>query len=429
MKFSIITPTHNPQWLAETARSVVAQSYSNWEWIVAVNSPDKNSIGSVLTQTMNILGEFGDQRIKLFVDDSDFCGIGARKKWAFGQASGDIVVELDHDDLLDSGALEALYYKFSNPEVGFVYSDLIYFKDTPQGKESAIPSKEGWSKSGWQFSYANVDGVSLDVVKSFKPSAASLSLIHYAPDHLRAWRKTVYDAIGGHAVGLPYCDDHELLCRTYLNTRMELITRPLYLYRVSGENSWAKHIPLIHGLTRQIRSEYLERLVLREASLQGMGVYDLGGGINGREGWETIDISGDARIKADLRNEWPMEDSGAFAFRASDFLEHLPNKQFTVSEIHRCLRPGGWLLSATPSTRGAGAWMDPTHCSYWNRESWWYYTRDNQAKYIRNNNIRFIESELRDEDVVFYTDEPPIPYVISNLVALKPGYDGPRLLA
>ena len=100
--------------------------------------------------------------------------------------------------------------------------------------------------------------------------------------------------------------------------------------------------------------------MLRECELLGVPAIELGGGIDPRAGWKACDIEG-APITADLREKWPFEDGSVGAFRASDLLEHLPDKMHTMSEIHRCLRPGGWLISMTPSSEGWGADADPTH--------------------------------------------------------------------
>jgi len=45
-----------------------------------------------------------------------------------------------------------------------------------------------------------------------------------------------------------------------------------------------------------------------------------------------------------------------------------------MRETHRCLSPQGWLLSQTLSTDRRGAFQDPTHVSFWNSNSFWYYT-------------------------------------------------------
>jgi SAM-dependent methyltransferase len=45
-----------------------------------------------------------------------------------------------------------------------------------------------------------------------------------------------------------------------------------------------------------------------------------------------------------------------------------------MEEIWRVLKPGGIFESSTPSTDGRGAFQDPTHISFWNRNSWLYYS-------------------------------------------------------
>ena len=137
------------------------------------------------------------------------------------------------------------------------------------------------------------------------------------------------------------------------------------------------------------------------------------------------------------QSRWPFEDSSVGAFRASDLLEHLPDKENTMREIHRCLRPGGWLLSSTPSTDGClvidkivypagrGAHQDPTHSSFWNQNSFFYWTRAAQARYIDNTYVRFQAIQLYTHFTSNYHRDNAISYVVANLVALKPGYTGP----
>ncbi len=55
-----------------------------------------------------------------------------------------------------------------------------------------------------------------------------------------------------------------------------------------------------------------------------------------------------------------------------------------MQEAHRCLTPGGWFLTLTPSTDGRGAFQDPTHVSFWNSNSFWVLHRPEQAKFINS---------------------------------------------
>jgi SAM-dependent methyltransferase len=91
-------------------------------------------------------------------------------------------------------------------------------------------------------------------------------------------------------------------------------------------------------------------------------------------GYTSVDICPPADIIADLARPWPWEDSSIDEIRAYDIIEHLPNKQHTMNEAWRVLRPGGRFDIDVPTTDGRGAWQDPTHVSYWNRNSFLYYT-------------------------------------------------------
>lgn len=74
-------------------------------------------------------------------------------------------------------------------------------------------------------------------------------------------------------------------------------------------------------------------------------------------------------------DKWPWQSSSVEEIVADDIIEHLHNKIRTMNEIHRVLMPGGLAHIFVPTTDGRGAWQDPTHVSYWNRNSFWYYTK------------------------------------------------------
>lgn len=79
--------------------------------------------------------------------------------------------------------------------------------------------------------------------------------------------------------------------------------------------------------------------------------------------------------QADLSDIWPWEDNSVEEIVADDIIEHLPDKIHTMNEIHRVLVPGGKAHIFVPTTDGRGAWQDPTHVSYWNRNSFFYFTK------------------------------------------------------
>lgn len=82
-------------------------------------------------------------------------------------------------------------------------------------------------------------------------------------------------------------------------------------------------------------------------------------------------------MQADLREQWPWEDGSAEFILARDIIEHLPDKIFTMNEAWRVLQHGGQILIEVPTTDGTGAFQDPTHVSFWNEHSFWYYEKGN----------------------------------------------------
>ena len=428
MKISVITPTHNPKWLNETWASLRDQN-ADFEWIISVNcsSGEAHNLEVIAKKVHEIVGV--DERVKIYLDTQKEQGIGARKKFAFGMGQGDILVELDHDDLFTPDALSQIEKTFLNhPEVGFVYSDTIDFDGTSRDQGQLTyrhPGiRNGWIKSGFQFYQQHVEGIrpgNYECVRWLPPTAKNISHIHTAPNHVRAWRRRIYEEIGGHHPGYQLGDDHELICRTFLATSMYHIPEPLYLYRISGENTWSQNVDEIKKISDITQLDYLERIVLRECSKLGLPAYDLGAAISPRKGWTAVDKrpSENTRVVTDLNQRWPWEDSSVGAFRASDLLEHLPDKQHTMKEIHRCLKPDGWLLSFTPSTDGRGAFQDPTHVSYWNQNAFWYWTRKQQAQFIQNENTMFEEINLFTSFPSEWHRENLISYVTANLVAIK----------
>ncbi len=126
---------------------------------------------------------------------------------------------------------------------------------------------------------------------------------------------------------------------------------------------------------------------------------NLGSGNRPQKGYVNIDIQ--ERVNPDLVCDvlagLPYEDNSVDEVRAFDFLEHLPlgSQINTITEIWRVLNNGGLLEHFTPSTDGRGAFCDPTHLSFWNRNSWRYYTEDSHMA-LYGIKAKFEIIELRD---------------------------------
>jgi len=390
MKFSIITPTHNTKFLKELELSILVQVYDNWEWIILLNN------GTKYKST--------DKRIKIFECPFESTSVGALKKYACSLADGDVIVEVDHDDMITPNCLYELSVAYKNSDVGFVYS-----RDAVLGDFTPYNEFYGWTYDKFEW-----HGQLLYTMTPQPLHPGRLGQIYFAPDHVRSWRKTVYDQIGGHNENLEICDDLDLMHRLYMATNFHFIDKVLYIYRIDGDNTWLKNTKNIAEKSGELYMKNIFNLCKRFCDINDVLQIDLCGGFNKPDGFMSIDkVNGD--IYADLDEGIPLPNNSVGIVRAFDALEHIKDKQHIMSEIHRVLIPGGMLISQTPSTDGRGAWQDPTHVSFWNENSFWYWTRKEFMEYIRNDKVKFKESYLSS---VFLTDwhrNNNIPYVVAYL--------------
>lgn len=406
----MFTPSHRPDYLDRCLLSLQAQTFDDWEWVV------------VLNQGARWAPSVPDGRVRVIRDDT-VSGVGAAKRRACSLASGEILVELDHDDELRSDCLEMLHDLFtSRPEVGFAYSHCAQIDDKGYRDDSR------WDERyGWQYREAEVDGRSVLQVDSLEASPHNVSYIWYAPNHVRAFRASLYRRVGGYDAERDVLDDQDLMCRLYEAAEFHLIDECLYLQRVHPANTQrdSEINARIQSETVALYDRYVQRCALAWASRRGLAALDLGAAHNKAEGFLGVDRRAGAGVDivADLTQGLDLPDSSVGVIRAVDFLEHVPDKVALFNEIHRLLAHGGLLLSLTPSTDGRGAFQDPTHVAYYNENSFWYFTDQEFARFVPEVTCRFQVSRL----VTYFPDDwhrqHQIPYVCANLIALK---EGPR---
>ena len=148
---------------------------------------------------------------------------------------------------------------------------------------------------------------------------------------------------------------------------------------------------------------------------------DIGGGLNPYPNYFTIDLRDTADMKADLNDGIPLSNNSVGVLNASHIIEHLYDKTKIMSEIHRVLAPGGWAFIDVPSTDGRGAFQDPTHVSYWNENSFLYYTDANLARFIDNDTIKFQEYRRDTHYPNDWMKSINVCVTTAWLVAIKPG--------
>jgi len=389
---SVFTPTHrdlNNKFFRQAYESLKNQTFKNFEWVLIANGEVKNFPKEDWIRVIKY-------------EPKDKGNVGELKKYACSQCKGEYLVELDNDDELTPNALEEVNKALKDND--FCYSNCAEIKF---GKPYTYKKVYGWEHRDFEWNGKQIETV------AFKPTPMSFSKIWYAPNHVRAWRKDFYDKIGGHKP-MRELDDHDILCRTYLATnKIKHIDKVLYIYYIHGDNTWAKRAEGIQAKTLEIHDQYIYPMVENWCRNNGLPLIDLCGGHNSPKEYKSIDKKG-GDITADLSKKWPFKDSSIGVFRAHDALEHL-EPIHTMKEIYRCLIPGGWLLSNTPSTKGRGAWQDPTHISFWNPNSFWYYTKKDIAKYI-GSPVNFRMSRVKEYQPNQHCINNDIWYVRADLI-------------
>ena len=98
IKVSIVTPSYNiEQFIAETIRSVLAQTHKNFELIIVDDGSTDN--------TKKIVSSFNDKRI-IFIQNKKNRGAAYCRNLAISKATGDYIAFLDGDDLWVPNKLE-----------------------------------------------------------------------------------------------------------------------------------------------------------------------------------------------------------------------------------------------------------------------------------------------------------------------------------
>ena len=245
---TVFTPAYKTgEKIQRPFRSLREQTYTNWEWVIVDDSDDDGKTFKMLSCLAR-----QDHRIEVFKPWEHSGIIGRVKNWACSLAKGDILVELDHDDELTDYALDCVVQGFEQfPEAGFLYTD------------TAEIYEDGTSytyRDGWAFGYGSYTDVEYHGRLYKSGSAGNINSktirhISSTPNHIRAWRKSFYESIGGHNKELHVADDFEIMVRTFLKTRMVRVPKLCYLQYI-GNTAQQERIKEIHRHVRSIRTHY-----------------------------------------------------------------------------------------------------------------------------------------------------------------------------
>jgi glycosyltransferase involved in cell wall biosynthesis len=260
---SVFTPTHlTGDKIERPFRSLLAQGYRNWEWVLYDDSPDEGRTFATISELC-----CRDQRISAFRSHRASGRIGEVKRRACGLARGAILVELDHDDELTPDALRHVVEAHRTfPDAGFFYTDCA---EVFESGENATYGKS------WGFGYGSyreewLHGRAYMVTNAPDINAKTIRHIVSVPNHVRAWTREAYDACGGHNPDVHVCDDYEIVVRTFLTTRMVHVQRFGYIQYFnnasSGNTQWQRNTE-IQRLVKYFRARYNDEIHQRFVEL------------------------------------------------------------------------------------------------------------------------------------------------------------------
>lgn len=132
---SIIMNCHNGEkYLEQSVKSIIAQSYKNWELIFWDNVSQDNS--------KKIINKFSDDRIKYFESES-FKKLYEARNLAVQKANGKFISFLDTDDMWEINKLEKQIEFFSkNKDFEIVYTNYIIIDEKKNKRNIKFKHKQ-----------------------------------------------------------------------------------------------------------------------------------------------------------------------------------------------------------------------------------------------------------------------------------------------
>jgi hypothetical protein len=254
------------------------------------------------------------------------------------------------------------------------------------------------------------------------PSPHNLGYIWYAPNHVRAFRRSAYDEVGGYDASLEFLDDQDLMTRLFQVGEFRQIERCLYFQRVHPNMTQVEKRTnaAIQEQTVVNYRMHIEDLYLAWAKRLGLRCLRLrtpiwiGDEPDDRYEDLTVDPE-DPKLKG--------PDGSVALIKAFDVLQRVRNRAGLFNEAYRVLVHAGLIMTQTPSTDGRGAFQDPSAVAFYNENSFMYLTQQALHEAIPDLQARFQVSHLNTGYQTPGHEELDISYVQANLLAVK---DGPR---
>jgi len=423
-KISIFTPSHDISKLNRAYQSILSQNYSDWEWVILLNGGAKNS-QSELFSILKI--KKNDKKVKVFTTKNRGY-VGDLKHEACSLCKWEYLLELDHDDELLPKCLEKISEAINESDFDFLYSDTVMLD--PAWNMQMFGEQFGWDHVVSEHGMSSITP---------KPHPVNWSKIFFQPNHFRCWKKSFYDKIGWHDESLKICDDQDLICRTFLNTKkIKHIAGPYYKQNLSNKSTQFEYNKEIAQKNWELYHKYFIQMCDNFFDKK----YDFGGWISKKEWYISVDVNG-GDINCDLNSNFEevLGKNSAGIIRCHDLIEHIKDPIKFMNSLYDTLIDGWVADIMVPCSSGDGGFCDPTHVSFWNQRSFRYYTEEHMSKYVPEIKCKFMISHI---DTIDYWENIPtihyeyfgssrskkerLSYVRVHLVAIKSMSDRPKWL-
>ena len=257
--FSVITTTfHSGNKIFRPYESLKNQTYTNWEWVIWDDSKEEHN------DTWNQLLKFQEEDIRIqCYRATHHSGYIGEMKWRSAALSkGEWLVEIDHDDIIDSRLFEwCLQAIKETPDADFICSNCVELHEDDEetfsyGDFTAF-GYAGYYKKWLRDKWHNVYTVPHVNPKTIRHIVGS-------PNHVRIWRRSFYEKIGKHNQDLPVTDDYELIVRSVLKGKWIYINAPTYFQfrNRNGNNFTFLRNSLIQHIKDKVRNVYAEEVDL-----------------------------------------------------------------------------------------------------------------------------------------------------------------------
>jgi glycosyltransferase involved in cell wall biosynthesis len=235
IKISVVMPVYNADiFLEEAIRSILTQTYSNFEFIIICSSPSD--------ETKRILTKYQKIDTRLLITYQEKKGIIFARNFGCRLATGKYIAIMDADDISVPDRLETqATFMERNPDIGIVGSWVDYIDESGRLVKNFCPPTNHLV-IGWHLIFGN------------------------CMVHLTAMiRSDIFKELEYYPLskdGFP--EDYDLWARAFLTTKLANIPKSLGKYRMHQSNNSLLITKELHQFCFQIQNKLINQLIEKD---------------------------------------------------------------------------------------------------------------------------------------------------------------------